>query len=57
MKKLIKKLFGKKKKGLFYQKVNFIYDPRLDNWEPGPFELKKLEEANRSLSRMKSFPK
>ena len=26
----------KRKKGLFDQKVNFIYDPKLDNVKPGP---------------------
>lgn len=57
MKKLIRRLFSKKKKGLLDQKVNFIYDPKLDNWKPGLFELKKLEEANFHLSKMKSFPK
>lgn len=56
MKKLIKRLFKRKKKGLFDQKVNFIYDPKLDNLEPGPFVLKKLEEANLTLSKMKSLP-
>jgi hypothetical protein len=53
----MKKIIKKKKIGLLGQKVNFIYDPKLDNWKPGPFELKKLEEANRSLARMKSLPK
>jgi hypothetical protein len=57
MKKLFRKLFKKKKKGLLSIKVRFIYDPRLDNVEPGPFELKKLEEANFHLSKMKSIPK
>ncbi|HEY8897702.1 MAG TPA: hypothetical protein VIM79_22910 [Niastella sp.] len=57
MKKLIKRLFKKKKKGFFDQKVNFIYDPKLDNLKPGPSVLKKLEEANFHLSKMKSFPK
>ena len=47
----------KMKKGLWDQKINFIYDPKLDNVKPGPKELKKLEETNRSLLRMKSFPK
>ncbi|MCS3800730.1 hypothetical protein GGD38_006112 [Chitinophagaceae bacterium OAS944] len=57
MKKLIKRLFKRKKKSLFDQKVNFIYDPRLDNLKPGPSLLKKLEEANLNLSKIKSFPK
>jgi hypothetical protein len=56
MKKLIKRLFKRKKKGLLDHKVNFIYDPRLDNLEPGPRVLKKLEEANFHLSKMKSLP-
>jgi hypothetical protein len=52
----MKKKIKKKKKGLFDQKVNFIYDPKLDNVRPGPRVLKKLEEANFHLSKMKSFP-
>jgi hypothetical protein len=57
MKKLIKRLFKKKKKGLFDLKVNFIVDDSLERVKSGPFELKKLEEANLRLSRMKSLPK
>lgn len=57
MKKLISRLFKKRKKGLFDLKVNFIVDDRLENVKPGPFELKKLEEANFHLKRMKSIPR
>lgn len=47
----------KEKKGLWDLKVNFIYDPKLENIKPGPFELKKLEVANENLSKIKSLPK
>jgi hypothetical protein len=57
MKKLIRKLFRKKKKGWLKEKPYVVYECRIENYEPGPFELKKLEEANRSLARMKSLPK
>jgi predicted CopG family antitoxin len=57
MKKLIKRLFKKKKKGLLDVKVNFIIDDSLERVKPGPRALKKLEEANFHLSKMKSFPK
>ena len=57
MKKQTKRRFTKKKKGLWDQKVNFIYDPRLDDLEPCSFVLKKSEKANFHLSQMKSFPK
>lgn len=57
MKKLIRKLFKKKKKGLFDLKVNFIVDDSLENRTLGPFELRKLEEANFHLKKMKSLPK
>ncbi|WP_207515339.1 hypothetical protein [Longitalea luteola] len=57
MKKLLKKLFKKKKKGLLSSKVRLTYDPRLDNVQLGPYELKKLEEANFHLKKMKSLPK
>ena len=57
MKKLIRKLFKKKKRGLFDLKVNFIVDDSLERVKPGPRVLKKLEEANLNLSQIKSFPK
>ena len=56
MKKLINKLFKKKKKGLFDIKVNSIVDDTLERVKSGPFELKKLEEANFHLSKLKSLP-
>lgn len=56
MKKLIKKLFSKKKKRFFNEEPYDVYERRIENYELSPFELKKLEEANRSLSRMKSLP-
>lgn len=39
-----------KKKGWVKQKPYVVYERRLENYELGPFELRKLEEANRSLS-------
>ena len=57
MKKLIRRLFKKRKKGLFDLKVNFIVDDSLERVKSGPFELKKLEEANFHLKKLKSLPK
>ena len=56
MKKLIKKLFSKKKKRFFNEEPYDVYERVIENWKPGPLVSKKLEEANRSLSRMKSLP-
>jgi hypothetical protein len=56
MKKLFRRLFKRKKKGLFDLKVNFIVDDSLEKVKPGPRVLKKLEEANFHLSKMKSIP-
>jgi predicted CopG family antitoxin len=56
MKKLIRRLFKRKKKGLLDIKVNFIVDDSLEKVKPGPRVLKKLEEANFHLSKMKSVP-
>ncbi|MCS3800728.1 hypothetical protein [Niastella sp. OAS944] len=50
MKKLIRKLFRKKKKGWLKEKPYVVYERSLENYALGPFELRKLEEANRSLS-------
>lgn len=51
MKKIIKK------KGLFDHKFNLTVVERLNNVKMGPYELKKLEEANFHLLKMKSLPK
>jgi hypothetical protein len=53
----MKRIVKKKKKGLFDVKVNFIVDDSLERVKPGPRVLKKLEEANFHLSKMKSLPK
>lgn len=51
MKKIIKK------KGLWGQTITLTIVERLTNVKMGPFEQKKLEEANFHLKKMKSIPK
>lgn len=51
MKKLIKR-----KKSIFDQKVNLTVVERLNHVKMGPYEKKKLEEANFHLLKMKSLP-
>lgn len=52
MKKLLKG-----KISVFDQKVNLNIVERLNNVKMGPNELKKLEEANFHLKKLKSLPK
>jgi hypothetical protein len=47
----------KKGKSIFDQKVRLTIVERLNNVKMGPYELRKLEEANYHLLKMKSLPK
>ena len=49
----MKKLFKKKKKGLFDYKFNIIIDERISTIKPGSQMQQKLEEANKRLANMK----
>lgn len=45
----------KKKKGLFDYKLKMTYDPKLDEIDVTTLAPEKLEEANKSLKRIKNL--
>ena len=45
------------KKSIFDQKVTLTIVEKLNNVKMGPYEIKKLEEANFHLKKLKSLPK